>query len=557
MVEVQEAMLAANSVATATARANLGNDAPSGTAGPTTTEAISGEVAGSGGELVGQTAVTRAEAVDASVGAAVAGGGTASASRAAAGKAFNANTQAAEVAVASAPASGGAAQGLPFEASGATAEKSAGGMTGPATKSAIGAAAGEVAVDVPAGQLAGTAVGRRQASSGTEEGPTTLRTHQRRLRWLGPNRRMFLGGLPPTIKWKFRKWPPSSLKRMIRSFGRRDDQGVRGSTGKRRRAIGGVGDGRWAGRFWRGNAPDVGIARRPASTESAWMCNSREARFIRHASGGLPSVNTAAVVTSEMFKRRIDRAQGKKDAGGGGAEPQTEDAIELGLSYLARQQASNGSWSLRGTGEPVALSSDTAATALSTLAFLGAGYHHRDFKFKETVRSGLDFLIKNQRPNGDLFIPLDDESNRSVRLYSHAIATMALCEAYLCTNDENLKAPAQKAIDFIVASQHKEQGGWRYTPGVSSDTSVTGWMIVALKYGRDAGLKIPQESFTKVQHWVDAAQKSSTEKHLYRYNPYAPNTDAQRHGRDATKTMTAVGLVMRIYLGKKRQPPIW
>ena len=297
-------------------------------------------------------------------------------------------------------------------------------------------------------------------------------------------------------------------------------------------------------------SPDVGIARRPASTESLDV-QLRESRFIRHAVGGLASVVKAAVVTSEMFKRRIDRAQGKKDAGGGGLEPQTEDAIELGLTYLAKQQAPNGSWSLRGSGEPVALSSDTAATALSTLAFLGAGYHHRDFKFKETVRSGLDFLIKNQRPDGDLFIPLDDESNRSVRLYSHAIATMALCEAYLCTNDENLKAPAQKAIDFIVASQHKEQGGWRYTPGVSSDTSVTGWMIVALKYGRDAGLKIPQETFTKVHHWVDAAQKSPSEKHLYRYNPYAPNTDAQRHGRDVTKTMTAVGLVMRIYLGEK------
>ena len=85
-----EAMLAANSVAAATARANLGNDVPSGIAGPAAVEANSSEVAGGGGELVGQTTVTRAEAVDASVGAAVAGGGTSAPSRGSARKAFSA-----------------------------------------------------------------------------------------------------------------------------------------------------------------------------------------------------------------------------------------------------------------------------------------------------------------------------------------------------------------------------------------------------------------------------------------------------------------------------------
>jgi hypothetical protein len=35
----------------------------------------------------------------------------------------------------------------------------------------------------------------------------------------------------------------------------------------------------------------------------------------------------------------------------------------------------------------------------------------------------------------------------------------------------------------------------------------------------------------------------------------APDTDEQRHGRSASKTMTSVGLLMRLYLGWRRDNP--
>jgi hypothetical protein len=201
------------------------------------------------------------------------------------------------------------------------------------------------------------------------------------------------------------------------------------------------------------------------------------------------------------------------------------------------------------------LVSDTGATALSLLAFQGAGYHHREHQYKDVVRNGLNYLLTSQKEDGDLFVPLDNNSNRSVWLYSHSLATIALCEAYGMTQDPELREPAQRAIDFIVASQHEERGGWRYSPGVGSDTSVTGWMMMALKSGELAGLTVPKETYSNIDKWLTRAQQSPTQPHLYRYNPYAPDTPEQRHGRVASKTMTSVGLLMRLYSGWKRDNP--
>jgi hypothetical protein len=149
-------------------------------------------------------------------------------------------------------------------------------------------------------------------------------------------------------------------------------------------------------------------------------------------------------------------------------------------------------------------------------------------------------------------VPLDDNSNRSVWLYSHSLAALALCEAYGMTQDPDLREPAQRAIDFIVASQDKQGGGWRYSPGLNTDTSVTGWMMMALKSGELAGLSVPSETYAGIERWLDASQQSASEPHLFRYNPFAPDTPEQRHGRKASRTMTAVGLLMRMYTGWRR-----
>jgi hypothetical protein len=301
--------------------------------------------------------------------------------------------------------------------------------------------------------------------------------------------------------------------------------------------------------------PQVGIPTRPAQSESLQV-EIRTSRFARAQVGGLPAMSTAAVVPAEAFRGRQARLRGEESGSGrGSVPPQTEEAIERGLAFLARFQRPDGSWSLQGFPEEASLVTDTAATALAVLAFQGAGYTHREFQYQEVVRRGLDYLLRSQQPSGDLFVPLDDESNRSVWLYSHSLASLALCEAYGMTQDPALRQPAQRAIDFIVASQDPQWGGWRYTPGVGTDTSVTGWMMMALKSGELAGLSVPQSSYAHIVRWLDLAQQSPEQPHLYRYNPLAPDTPQQRHGRVASRTMTAVGLLMRLYTGWRRDNP--
>lgn len=253
------------------------------------------------------------------------------------------------------------------------------------------------------------------------------------------------------------------------------------------------------------------------------------------------------------FRRRLSRTSGgAMPIPPGSVGPETEAAIELGLQYLASHQNDDGSWSLQETDPGAALRSNTAATGLSLLAFQGAGYTHREHQYASTVARALAYLQRNQRPDGDLFVREDPTSNQNVALYSHGIAALALCEAYGMTEDPQLQESAQRALDFIAASQHPLRGGWRYQPGISSDTSVTGWMMMALKSGQLAGLEVDPETYEGIDRWLRLSQDSPSRPYLFRYNPYAPDTPSQRHGREVTPTMTAVGLLMRMYSGWDR-----
>jgi len=197
------------------------------------------------------------------------------------------------------------------------------------------------------------------------------------------------------------------------------------------------------------------------------------------------------------------------------------------------------------------MQSNTAGTGLALLSFLGAGYTHTDGKYRAVVARGLAYLLANQKPDGDLFLPLDPRSVQNVRLYSHGIASIALCEAYGMTREARLRQPAQRALDFIVASQSQEEGGWRYTPGHGSDTSVSGWQVMALKSGELSGLSVPSRCYALVTRWLDHAQGAGGDPSRYAYRP----NSTQIHQREPSRVMTAEALLMRQYLGWRRDTP--
>jgi hypothetical protein len=304
-------------------------------------------------------------------------------------------------------------------------------------------------------------------------------------------------------------------------------------------------------------SPEVGVPSRRARPESD-IVHTVTSRFLVQRSGGRLAVDGRVHETpTEAFRRRDLGRRARTVREFGGTEG-TERAVEMGLDFFVRCQFPDGRWSLdklpkSGKGyEDAALGkmqSDTAATGMALLAFLGAGYTHQADKHRDTVRRGLDWLVTNQKPDGDLFTG----GTNCTWFYSHGIATIALCEAYGMTRDPDLREPAQKAVRFIVESQHPTRGGWRYKPRVESDTSVSGWQLMALKSAQMAELEVPGRTLQRVSDWLDHAQKKDGGRYVY--NPHAEQIAEQRGGRVPNLAMTAEGALMRMYLGWNRDNP--
>ncbi len=104
------------------------------------------------------------------------------------------------------------------------------------------------------------------------------------------------------------------------------------------------------------------------------------------------------------------------------------------------------------------------------------------------MKKAWDALLKHQSREGQ-FMNANMSSNHM--MYTHAQATIALCELYGMTEDSYYRAPAERAIDFCVKSQDAA-GGWRYMPRSDSDTSVTGWFVMALQKRADGQTRSAQ-----------------------------------------------------------------
>ena len=234
-------------------------------------------------------------------------------------------------------------------------------------------------------------------------------------------------------------------------------------------------------------------------------------------------------------------------AGQGGTE-KSESAVSLGLAWLSRQQRPDGHWELhQGYADAGQIRTNSGATALALLAFLGAGHTHREGPYHEKVGKALQWLLGVQKKLGSLkgdFYDYDREGD-AASFYAHGQATIALCEAYALTRDEELLQPIRDALAFIGEAQHPVSGGWKYRRHSIGDLSVFGWQIMALESARMAGLEIPQNTLDKAAGFLDLVQEQEGAR--YRYEP--------TETKSATPAMTAEGLLCRQYLGWPRNHP--
>lgn len=236
-------------------------------------------------------------------------------------------------------------------------------------------------------------------------------------------------------------------------------------------------------------------------------------------------------------------------------------AAELAREWLAEHQDEDGRWDADGfmehdpadakSGGPGSAEFDVGVTGLALLAFLSSGQTHLEGPQHEAVERGLEWLCSQQQQDG-----LIGERVGHAYLYGHGIATLALCEAHVLGGDETWKIAAQRAVGFALKARNP-YAAWRYDcpPVGDNDSSVTGWMVAALRSARDGGLAVDEPAFDGARLWYDEVtdpangrvgydQRGSGSSRIPSINDHFPV--------DETETMTAVGLFARFLL---RQDP--
>jgi hypothetical protein len=244
--------------------------------------------------------------------------------------------------------------------------------------------------------------------------------------------------------------------------------------------------------------------------------------------------------------RRLNNRQQVALARGGSLA--SEQAVEAALQWLANHQLPSGAWSLVHDGgqckgqcaNPGCRDRfDPAATGLSLLAFLGAGYTHREGKYTDNVKRALYYLHQavETTPQGASFLA---QSERG--MYNHGIATFALCEAYQLTGDPDLKDLCQQAIYFIESAQ-SYNGGWGYLPKQPGDLTISGWQMMALKSARAAKLNVESSTIARAKNFITSQRAKDGVTYFYR----EPNGQSI--------CCTAIGVLLRMFLGDNWTDP--
>jgi len=244
-----------------------------------------------------------------------------------------------------------------------------------------------------------------------------------------------------------------------------------------------------------------------------------------------------------------------------GSARATQQAVELGLDWLRRHQDPEGFWDADGfdaqcvevrcTGKGQALN-DPGVTGLALLAFLGAGNTVFSGPYRDVVKRGVHYLCDIQNPDDGCLAPKEGTH----WMYNHAIATLALTEAYGLSKWTILKKHAQRAVDFVHASRNPGRA-WRYNNGEAdpvdrNDVSVTGWMVMCLASAKDFELRYYREDMIAALDYIDDMTDRATGRTGYKERGSYSSREA---GDDRiwpfeeTEAMTAVAMLCRVFAG--------
>jgi hypothetical protein len=239
-----------------------------------------------------------------------------------------------------------------------------------------------------------------------------------------------------------------------------------------------------------------------------------------------------------------------------------EESIDLALLWLAAHQDPSGRWSAKAyhlhcrgstcTGSGATSMYDIGVTGLSLLAYLGAGHSMTNGSYENTVRRGMEYLLRFQRDDG-LF-----KEGKNHSMYCQILATLAVLECGEMDGSETLRSAGRKAIGFLLKAQNPGEG-WRY--GVrprENDTSLTCWALHALILGKALGTGVPFDAVRGGLTWID--RMTGGEWPYYRVGYLTPGDSGARLAEavekyEPTEAMTAAALHIQLMLGRSLDVP--
>lgn len=222
----------------------------------------------------------------------------------------------------------------------------------------------------------------------------------------------------------------------------------------------------------------------------------------------------------------VARAQGAWEI-----TPESEQALERGLDWLARNQGPEGNWE----------SEDLGLVASGVLAFLAAGHLPGRGEYGENVNRALDYIVRNAKPSGLMNIA---DSQRD--MYNHGLCTFVLGQVYGMTDDPRIGTALDRGLELIYATQAAD-GGWDYQArrlDRGHDLSLVVMQAKAIRGAVDSGLEVPPEVVELAIQSVRDYYKPENGVHnqndpRYRLGPGTFTYDGQRE----TTAMAAAGVV--------------
>ena len=293
---------------------------------------------------------------------------------------------------------------------------------------------------------------------------------------------------------------------------------------------------------------------------------------------GDPDMNADAAFDSDAWNNDVGlgggaggKMGGRGGRGGGKGGSETEAAVQDALRWLRDHQSSPGFWDAdefmfndiypdkeQSDGEGSS-TVDVGLTGLALLAFLGNNHTMDKGEFKSVVKTGINWLKENQDSDTGLF----GEEVGNPTLYNQAIATMAMGEAYYFSKQSPLlRHPMKKAVQLLVKAQNP-YFAWRYSlePNGDNDSSITGWMVFALKTAKENKMAVGNEVFDGAEKWFATMTDTSIGRTGYVYadgagvgaTPSRPDKYMDKFPAEKSEALTAVALLSRMFMtdGKK------